>query len=436
MTRLSAIMLAALLLIPVAGTGFAQSVYACTDLDSGQSQQMIEGDGGVFYRVDPDMNLHQPFSDETVDQIALLSQALAARGTTLFYIPLPTKSLAMPDQLPQRATDYGFDPAMATTLYVEALGRLREKGVQTADVRRAMRVAADQPPSFFATDYRITALGAKREAKAIADAMAQSASFADLPKNKFESRSAGPVTLQSTMRSALQRRCLIELPQVTTETFTTTRVSAGPAVANNAVFGNRGDGARVTIVGTENDGDATANLAGFLSEFSGLDVAQYAVSGGGSFAAISSYLTSREFRDAPPTYLIWTNPVENNLAAVGDQPMRELITAAADNCRVALPLAAASTPNSVAADLSGLDPGQSYTLMVESEGSNATSARFDFRAADGLIRSKSIYRNPAQVKTGRFYMPMSGLWPTGVQSVDIQLDVPFGATARVTACFD
>jgi alginate biosynthesis protein AlgX len=52
------------------------------------------------------------------------------------------------------------------------------------------------------------------------------------------------------------------------------------------------------------------------------------------------------------------------------------------------------------------------------------------------MRAKSVYRHPDQVKTGRFYMPMSGLWPEGAQAVDIVLDVPFAGSARVTACFD
>jgi len=52
------------------------------------------------------------------------------------------------------------------------------------------------------------------------------------------------------------------------------------------------------------------------------------------------------------------------------------------------------------------------------------------------VRTKFIHRHPDQVKTGRFYMPLSGLWPEGVQTADIVLDVPYGADPRVTACFD
>jgi len=95
-------------------------------------------------------------------------------------------------------------------------------------------------------------------------------------------------------------------------------------------------------------------------------------------------------------------------------------------------------PDTLIADLRGLDPGAALTLFLETGGAPAFAARFDFRAAAGaeagLIRSKTIIRHPGQVATGRFYMPLSGLWPTGAASVEIVLDVPFGPVPRVTAC--
>ncbi len=62
-------------------------------------------------------------------------------------------------------------------------------------------------------------------------------------------------------------------------------------------------------------------------------------------------------------------------------------------------------------------------------------ARFDFTArGTGLIRSRWITRRAGQVATGRFFLPYSGIWPEGAQTVEVVLDVPFGPQARVTAC--
>lgn len=423
-----------------ASAGLAQSVYGCSALETAESHPSVEGEGGVFYRVNPDLRMFTALSQESIADLARLSATLASLGTTLVYVPLPPKSLAMPDQLPQIARDFGFDPNLAGSVYQESLERLQQAGVQAVDLRRALRAPADEEPSFFRTDDRLTSSGARRAARAIGAALALTPDFIALPKGRFESQSAGPVILPSDMRSALQRHCMIALPQVETESFSTIRRQAGRGASDTTLFGagaTSGAGAaRVALLGAEQSGEPAANLAGFLSEFSGLDVLQYAVAGGGSYGAISAYMTSRAFQEARPTYLVWVNPVGNNLAQFGDQPMRELIAAAGDTCRVPLQVLAGGQGNAVTADLSALDPTQSYTLLLEADGANAASARFDFLSASGLVRSKSVFRSPGQLRTGRFYMPMSGLWPEGAELVEIVLDAPLGATARVTACFD
>jgi alginate biosynthesis protein AlgX len=433
-TRLCAALLAAL--VSAAAPAAAQSVYGCTDLGGRQAHASVEGANGVFYRILPDLQMFHSLSEGSAAQLGQLSAALAPLGTTLVYVPLPTKSLALPDQLPQAARDLGYDAALAATAYDQNLKRLRDAGLPTADLRAALRAGPEAPLSVFATDYRLTADGARRAARAIADTLAATPGFADLPKSRYESRSSGSVTLDSDMRAALQRHCMIALPPVVTDTFTTTRTQSGVATGGNTIFGARTAGARVALVGTEAAVGAAANLAGFLAEATGLEVEQYSVAGGGSFAAISSYLTSREFQDSRPAYLVWVNPAENNLAQWGDQPLRELIAAAGADCRVPLQLSSGRQANALTADLVPLDPGQSYTLFVDTDGAGAGAARFDFLSGSGLIRSRSVFRHPDQVRTGRFYMPMSGLWPEGAQRVEIVLDVPFGGNARVTACFD
>jgi len=413
----------------------AQSLYGCTGIETRSSYASVEGDGGVFYRIDPDLRMHHPFADETADQLAELSQALASLGTTLIYVPVPTKALAMPDQLTQRTRDYGFDAALATTTFEQGLQKLQVRSVVTADIRRALRAPMTEPPSFFQADYRLTTDGTRRAARAIADAMALTPVYIDLPKGRFDTRPAGFVTLPSDMRTALQRHCLSELPLVETETFGSTQLQAITG-GSDTIFGTGSGNGSVALLGTEVTGETAVNLAGFLAEFSGLNVFQYSVTGGGAYAAISAYLTSQQFQDTRPAFLVWTNPVENNLAQFGDQPMRELIAAAGANCRVPLRLLTAGDQTRVTADLTVLDPSQAYTLFVDADGAEATEARFDFLGGSGLIRSKSVFRHNDQVKTGRFFMPLTGLWSEGAQTVEIALDVPFGAGPRVTACFD
>ena len=414
----------------------AQSVYGCTDLSGRISVPSVEGSHGVFYRIDPDLHMFHPFSDESIDLLAELSLALAAQGTTLIYLPLPTKSLAMPDQLPQAARDLGFDVTIATTVYDDMFRRLSEAGVLSVNLRSALRTAPEGQPSFFGTDDRMTPAGARRAAVAMAGVISGLPGFVDLPKSLFETRQTGATIIPSDMYNVLQRHCTAPLPLVQTDTFATTRFQAGATQTDSAIFGAGTADARIALLGTEYSGGAMANLAGFLAENTGLDVIEYAVADGGSFAAMSSYLTSRAFAEARPAYLIWANPVFNNLAQFGDQPLRELIAAAGASCRISLPLATGFEPNSISADLRGLEPGQTYTLFVDADGAQAAEARFNFTGATGLITSRIISRTLTQVPTGRFYMGMTGLTPNDAQTVRIDLDVPFGINARVSACID
>ena len=79
-----------------------------------------------------------------------------------------------------------------------------------------------------------------------------------------------------------------------------------------------------------------ANFEGWLAQYSELEVFNYAITGGNQFGAMLSYVTSDDFRADPPHYLIWENPIYNNLLQYGEQPMRELISAAGATCTLPL----------------------------------------------------------------------------------------------------
>jgi alginate biosynthesis protein AlgX len=425
------IRLAAVLAALWAGAAAAQSTYGCLGLDDRHAYAAVEGDAGTFFLIDPDLRMFHPLTEEAADAIAGLSAALAVRGTTLVYAPLPTKSLALPERLPQAAFDYGLNPDLAATFYDLLLDRLRSRDIAAADLRRAMR-AQDGAPSFHLADHRITPSGATRIAAALGQVIATAPGFKELPRAQFTTTATGTVTLDSDMRAALQRHCQIRLPEVMAEGSTTTR--AGGTSTGTDLFSSAATTGGIVIVTTDKAGEPTANLAGAVAKATGLDTQIYAVPQGGSYAAISSYMTSRIFQERRPAFVVWLNPVEENLSDRGDQPMAELVAAATGDCGIPLPMTPGIEVGTLSADLSSLDLGRGYTLLVESEGSAAFRAQFDFRGPDGTIRTRQVLRHRDQAPTGRFYMPLTGLWPEGARSVEVILDVPVSAGARVSAC--
>ena len=415
---------ATLLAVPVA----AETLYGCSGLAGGHFMASVEGRDGVLFRIDPALKNDHPMEPETVEDLAELTRALAAKGTALIVVPVPEKSLAMPRFLSQDTVDFGFDYALATTVFLDKLDRLQTAGVRAVDIRAEMvrkgKLAPDGPLPYFKTDPRLTAEGARIAATAIAAAITEVPGIDDLAKNRFESEPTGKTVVTSPARLIRQRHCAEPLPEAETETYRTTRT-----------YTAEGAQGVIALLGSEYSDTPQANFAGFLAQESGLDVIQYSVPGGGAFAAISTYLTSAEFQSARPSILVWEFPQSEAPGLYDDQPMQELIAAAQDTCSLQLEAQRdTDRPDTVTVDLAALDPEANYMLFVDSGGAAAWAARFAFANDAGETRHRDIDRHPAQVPTGRFYTPMTGLWTDGAASVEVTLDVPFGDKTEVRAC--
>ncbi|WP_371156016.1 hypothetical protein [Jannaschia sp. 2305UL9-9] len=468
LARTAAIAALGLLTLPATAQEIP-SAYGCHGLEQDADLATIEGRDGMFYRMASDMRMDRPFSDATVADMAALSRALASRGTTLIYAPIPTKSVSMPAWLPDRATDLGFDLEVATKVQTDILDRLNAAGVVTADLRAALLTAEPGRPTFFATDTHWNAYGADLGARAIAEVMRAQPVYDTLEKTRHETVETGTDNGVLVMRRILQRRCTETLPMPVTRTYET-RVAqpGGPldiglggdapldiGLGEDApldiglgddspldiglggedidLFGEAEARLPVAIVGTSFSDLATVNFPGFLAQHSDLEVVNYAITGGAQFGAITSYLTSDDYQNAPPTFLVWENPIYTNFAQVGDQPMRELIAAAGDTCTRQVPFTLDPNGQTLIADLdTDLTPGD--TLFLDTDAPVTDAVAFHFWSAEDRIRTRSIRRGDRLRRTGRFYMPLTGLWPDGARQVEVTSTAKFGPTPTLFVC--
>lgn len=415
-----------------AGAAHSESAFGCHDLMRSGAIASLEGAGGQFFRFDPDLHADHRLADAVVRQLGELSAALDSRGTRLIFVPVPTKALVMPDLLPPAARGLGYDPDVAAAIYFGMLEDLGAAGVTAVDARRALIGAAHDRPPFFVTDPRLTAAGAEALAEAIVAQMAAAPGFARLPKKRFRTDRAVDEVLVSQMRLLLQDHCTAALPPLIAEHHRTTTVSGGEEVGRRPPSELPAHPPSVYLVTDEIVSLPYSNLAGSIAQRSGLETAIYNVDGGGAFAAISTYLTSQAFQDTPPAFLVWLSPVWNDLARFGDQPMRELIAAAGATCDTDLEVRL-SPEGALLADLSRQPQGTAMTLRVDAA-APARLAAFEFRSAEGRTRRRTVTRHPGQEVSGRFFMPLSALWPDGAESVAVSLDVPFGEEASMKLC--
>lgn len=432
--RLSMAMAAASTAALLTSAAAADSAFGCRDLMHSKMMPSVEGDAGQFYRIDPDLVADHRMPDTVVSGLARLSRALADRGTTLIYVPLPTKALAMPEFLPPEARVLGYDPDIGATLYDGTVQALRSAGVMTLDARAALRRtrAGDMP--FFRTDPRLTAAGAKVLGSILGDMISGLPDYDDHPKIAVRGARASDEVLTSHMRLLLQENCSATLPMLRAEHHTSVVVGSGTAItARSPSEIAQGDAPVIVSVGTEISGLPYSNFTGFLAAFSLRATAGVTVKDGGAYAAMASYLTSDAFQMAPPAYLVWTNPVWYGLATHGDQPMRELQAAAGAQCDLRMPLSLSEDRRAATAafPFGTLDPSLSLRLEAAAP---VRRIRFEFASGSGLTRIRTVERPAGAESSGRVFMPLSGLWPGGPTAVTVALDQPMGPDATLTLC--
>lgn len=423
------LVIAALFAVPVAAQA-QTSDYGCAFTDTQSALPSVEGTDGTFYRVLTDLRMRHPMEAPVIARMAELSRVLAERGTTLVYVAVPTKAEAMPAMMPALVADYQFDSATATLVYDDIITRMRAQGIVAPDILAALAAASPDAPPFFQTDFHWTAEGAELAAGVIAEALRAQPGFADLPQSAYETTD-GPVTAAfSTMRRALQAVCQDELPRVEGVARITTKTT-DPAATADIFAGDQAP--QIVLVGTSFSDAPLANFAGYLSQSSGLDVVNYAVTGGNQFGAMTSYLISRDFIQIQPRFLIWENPVYNNLGQFGPDAMEELIAAASTTCTQAL-TTTATAPDTLTADLTGLalNPGDSILADLGADGGRRADFRFD--TASGITRTALIERGDRVQASGRFFKSLATLWHPDLQTLSVTFDQPVTPDTTISLC--
>lgn len=414
------------------------SAFGCSGLDSASSSlPSVEGINGVFYRVLTDLRMRHPMEDAVMQQMADLSKALAARGTTLIYVAVPTKSQAMPQFLPQAAADYGFDSATAQLVYGDIVDRLADHGVLAPDILSALlqsdhaQFAPDQLP-FFQADFHWTSEGARRAAEAISAVMRAQPFYTDLPLGEYKTTELETTTAFSTMRRTLQAFCIDPLPPVKARAHLTELVVA-PEGGVDSIFADEGAPVQIVLVGTSFSDSPLGNFAGYLSQYSGLDVVNYAVTGGNQFGAMTSYLTSRDFAESPPRFLVWENPIYTNLAQYGPDPLDELIAAAGTSCTVPLSATPSGT-DGLTADLTGVTVGPQDVILADLGADGPRRAEFRLTTASGITRSAIMQRSDRMLASGRFFKPLGSIWHPDLASLTVTFDTPVLPNSTLTLC--
>lgn len=419
---------------PFAALADPASSFECSAYEFSTALPSLEGKDGVFFRTFADLRLQHPMDQRTIAQLGRLAKVLKENGTTLVYVTIPAKSQVMLDYLPQHAKDYGFDPEMAQMIYTDIITRMSAVGIIAPDVMTALQgVKGDETP-FFGADFHWTSQGARAAAQAIADLIKADPAYSELTPATYESKPIGKEVAFSGMRRSLQSFCKNALPPTATMAYKTTLVEAagGGDVALD-IFAGSSAAVPAVLVGTSFSDSSINNFAGFLTEFTGLDIVNYAITGGNQYGAMTSYLTSDEFSAQRPRFLIWENPIYNNLAQNGSEPLEELIAAAGTSCGQALTTTKVDD-YTISAPLDGIKTNPDDAIFADYGAEGARVASFSLETTDGITRKSKIERATRLRGTGNFYLGLSPFHHPGFTQVSVRFDRQVTDATQLSFC--
>jgi alginate biosynthesis protein AlgX len=413
--------------------------YGCPASVVRSEDVIIQGTDGVFFRQHPDLDMYFPLSNHIAQKLGELSDILSGRGIKLILLPVPARGTAMAMHLTDvdLSLTQGFDATQARQSYETFVNTLSTAGVATISLLPALESDATGKDFFLPADHHWNALGARTAAQTIGNYFEQNEDLKKLPHVDFATRQLGKQMLVSQMRRVIQLGCNEALPMNNVETSETKAVATKSSTTtsdNVDIFGAEEKTSSIALVGTSFSDVEAFNFAGYLSEFTKLEVSNYAVSGGNQFVSIASYLTSPGFVEAPPKVIIWENPVYNNFGEFGDAPIDELMIAASGACEAdaGKALAVSETPTGIGtvAVPEGLEGNPLY-LKFDAGVASVRSVKFKFNYENGSVLPQILKRSDRFKGNGRFYVKADG---AGLKSISIDAIGISSTTATLTAC--
>jgi alginate biosynthesis protein AlgX len=373
-----------------------------------------------------------------VEMMARLSGALARRGVTLVYMPIPNRGMTDADKMPGGIADgVVYDGHVAEAQFHETVATFRSAGVATVDILQSVADRQFAGEFHFARDIHWRPEGARAGAEAVAGELTKVAAFEALTKKGFASTDTGEAELASPMRSALQSLCTDKLDVETLHRFQT---DAAEISADDLLGGDESEGTPVAIVGTSYSDLPEFNFEGFLKEALQTDVANYAISGGGTFTAIMQWTHSDLMDGALPKFLLWENPVAYRLDGEGITAFRQLIPAVEGSCagngslhQAALTLrpgepARVDLPETVSV------AGHTAYLAMQLSDPTVRTLKISLDHRDGDGEDVAITRPDRMGDTDRAFLELSDDFAAPLGSITISAPVKAETTLTLDIC--
>ncbi|WP_041524916.1 alginate O-acetyltransferase AlgX-related protein [Gilvimarinus agarilyticus] len=447
--RLKAV--AALILVATTASARSESLL-CPELQLDETyaegsmkamSKVVVGKGSWLFRSDFDLANSFGMPEPYPAEFARLVERLNQQGIALVMAVQPTRGLMHKDKV-RVDEPYGFDPVLARQNMQNYLIQLSQAGAVVPNVMTLV----DEPPEeeyFFRRDHHWTPAGARETAKIVAELVRKQPWYEDLPQRSYVTETGLILPKDGTMNTALKYVCGNNFGIQYVQGYQTAPADLDGA---DALFGNT-EVPQLILVGTSNsavreDERKNYNFQGFLQDYIGAEILNYALQGSGQDGSLIQYLQSPDYDpDNPPKAIIWELPVSYAL----DDPLiyRQLIPAVDGACDKA------DAVLQQQASFSAMQPEQRYEVLSNTAGDwrdlRGQAGYLDLRVSDSSLkefyvityydngeRDKVWFRRPAIVDGGQYYLELSrdpdlaganilSVFIEPTQSIETQIDV-------------
>ena len=388
--------------------------YPCGDLQDRIPKiyaVMIQGYNGWFYKsLDFDAMYRLNASTDTYMQE--FQKALAAKDIQLVvFSPLLPKTYHTANYVSAESREkYYFEPSDIKSLYTRFNQRLSEMGILTTDVSDVGGMSEED--LFFKTDIHWRPEGARLTAQKIAQVIKADKAYNDIAKIDVNYKKLGAAVLESEANEVLKIYCNSEIPRESSNIYDFEYAVEASA---DALFGDDASIPSIALVGSSFSAVKDYYFNDFLEDELSASIANYAIGGGGLYTAIVSYLSSNDFIENKPKYLIWEVAGRYDLNQDGDAYFRQMIPSVYGECRAedtlantTISLSANDKPNILLEALETLNvTGSDYYFQFKTDEKALSKFKIEFEYEDGDGEYFEVDRGGRYINSGHFFVELS-----------------------------
>lgn len=399
----------------------AQPLYDCPHLKDKSRQtlsEMTQGDNGWFFRKE---SLREPdlLDEATKGYLTRTQRAFKELSTELVILIIPPRGIVAGKHLSKSDQEYYVDFLREEFQYL--LQTIAKTGTVVVDVQEeALAANKDGESFFFPRDIHWTPLGASLAARKTAEVLKSLPGYTKGDRRYVTSVTGKDLPYRSLMADEIQYLCS---GNTSPQHYTQYTTSLDGEKSAEALFGASSQPPLV-LLGTSFSHETTYNFDGFLSEYTGMDVANYALSAGGLFQSITNYLSMPRTQRGEPKYIIWEMmPYYHYNDSFG---WRQIIPSIKGECAKEVAIASKTYTldgKPLLLEVPAIEKvaGHDYFLFISGP-TDMDTIPYEMEYADGDGEIGTIKRHKDSQSTGRAFLELDD--ELSAPFLSVRLDIP------------